>query len=73
MHSSESSHRGNSDVWRQLVQLGLVYDETERQEPVELPTEIHLGSVGNLLSAWLSDCEAVELGCVLVADQGTDG
>ena len=80
MHSSESQHQvdlqqGNSDVWLQLVQPGLLCDEAERQgsEPVELPTGIHPGSVVELLSAWLCDCAAVELGCVLVADQKTEG
>lgn len=79
MHSSERQYQedqqqGNSAVWLQPAQLGILLDEAERLgcEPVGLLSGIHPGSVVELLSAWLSDCASVELGRELVAGQQTE-
>lgn len=71
MCSSESQHQvnpkeSNADVLLQFAQQVLLCDEAASK----VSDGIHPGSVVELLSAWNSDCAAVE--CVTVADQKTE-
>lgn len=58
-------------MWLQPAQPGVLSDEVEKlgSEPVEPLAGMHPGSVVELLSAWLSECASVEMGCEIVVDQ----